>query len=82
MKRWTLDEIREALSALARDSGVDEIRLFVRADGRSEVRAGRAARGYSAERWGTAARRGGAWEAEDGDQDPIDRVLGRGEYQP
>lgn len=86
MKRWTLDELREALSALARESGVDAITLTGHASGDEEhvevVEVLRTAShphvGWAIQRPAESAR----WEPEAGNQDLIDRVLGRGEYQP
>lgn len=71
----TLDEIREALSALARESGVDEITLTVNTAQAGDLGAGRG------DDYGWATPRHGSWEPDGGDQDPIDRVLRRGEYQ-
>ena len=76
MRRWTLDEIREALLALARDSGVDEIALTVNTERAGDLGAGRG------DDYGWATPRHGTWVSDGGDQDPIDRVLARGEYQP
>lgn len=77
MKRWTLDEIREALAALARDSGVPSLSLYVEGEGsHAELRVS----GPDGLGWAQHGPYG--WLALQGDQDPIDRVLGRGEYQP
>lgn len=81
MRRMTLDEIHAALSALARDCGVEEITITARpsgADGRLRVIGACGVGGWARDRRPRAR----AWSPDGGDQDLIDRVLARGEHQP